>query len=122
MAEDASQYALEVVYRKGTERPAHVFRAMSELIEAFQQLDVDLAKSISAEIEAVVVLEEVEVGSIRAWLSTVLKSVDDSALKKLEWKEIVGTYLVRGKRRIVQFLDNTPTVVDQQQIASLERD
>lgn len=122
MAEDTSQYALEVDYRKGTERPAHVFRAMSELIEAFQQLDVDLAKSISAEIEAVVVLEEVEVGSIRAWLSTVLKSVDDSALKKLEWKEIVGTYLVRGKRRIVQFLDNTPTVVDQQQIASLERD
>jgi hypothetical protein len=122
MAEETSQYALEVDYKRGTERPAHVFRAMSELIEAFQQLDVDLAKSIAAEIEAVVVLEEVEVGSVRAWLSTILKSVDDSALKKLDWKGIVGTYLVKAKRRIVRFLDNTPTVVDQQQIAGLERD
>lgn len=115
-------YALEVDYVRGTERPAGVFRAMSELIEAFQQLDQDLARSISAEIEPIVLLQEVEAGSVRAWLSTVLKSVDDTSLKKLDWRGIVGAYLLLGKRRIVQFLDKNPTITTREQVHTLELD
>jgi len=115
-------YGIEVKFERGTDRPAAVFRALSELIETFQEIDQDLARSVTAEIEAVVVLQEVEAGSVRAWLSTVLKSIDDSALKKLDWKEIVGTYLLSAKRRFVAFLEKNQSVSDRAQVAVLERD
>lgn len=113
-------YAIEIAFERGTGQPASVFRALSELIEAFQQIDQDLAHSVTVEIEASVVLQEVESGSVRAWLSTVLKSVDDTALKKLDWKEIVGTYLLRAKRRLITFLDKNPTITTRAQVAELE--
>ena len=43
------------------------------------------------------VLEEIETGSIKIWLGNQLNRVDDDALKKLDWKPLVGKYLVRAK-------------------------
>src|SRR5713101_7842248 len=105
-----SDYAIEVQFQRGMEIPSNVFRAVSELIEVCQELDRDLARSIAASIEPVVVLEEIEAGSVRAWLSTVLKSVDDSSLSKGDWKGIVSSYLVAAKRKVLGFLDKNPTV------------
>lgn len=115
-----SEYAIELSYRKGSENPSHVFKAMSELIDSFQEIDENLAKSISVDIETKAILEEIEIGSLRARLSTILKSIDDAGLKKLEWKEIVGSYLVKGKKKIIEFLDKSPTNIDQKKITGLE--
>jgi len=120
--EAKGDYAIEIEFERGTERPAAVFRSLSDLIEAFQQFDTHLAHSVTAEIEAKVVLQEVEAGSVRAWLSTLLKSVDDTALKKLDWRQIVGTYLLRGKQRVVSFLDKSSKEVTKESIARLETD
>ncbi len=120
LIEPKGDYCIEVQFEKGTDRPARVFQAMSQLIESFQAVDGDLAKSVAANIEAVVVLQEVEAGSIRAWLATILNSVDDDALKNLDWKKWVGSYLLKGKRKVVEFLEGKDQIENQAQLRGLE--
>jgi len=115
-------YALEIGFEPATEDPGRIFRSMSGMISAFQRFDAHLAWSIAAEIEPVLVLETVEAGSLRTWLATVLRTIDDSSLKKLDWRGVVGTYLVRAKRRVVGFLDGKSELRSRADIEVLEGD
>jgi len=85
---------------------------MSDLIDALQDIDRSLIKSIDSSIEPVLLLEDVEIGSIRAWLSQRLKTVSDEGLGELEWKKVVGAYLVRGKYIFINFLDGKTEITD----------
>jgi len=85
---------------------------MSGLLEAFHQLDVALVKSVDSKIEPMVLLEDIETGSLKAWLSYVLKAVDDQALKELDWKPLIGQYLVKAKYVVVNFLDGKTAISD----------
>ena len=116
------QYLIEVHFKKRTARPERIFQTMSGLISSFQQIDVDLARSVSVQIDPIVILEDIEIGSLRAKLGTLLKSVDDEALKSMNWKSIVGNYLVQGKRRIVEFLDDKDRVESGEQVKRLGED
>jgi hypothetical protein len=111
---------IQIDYQAGTQDPGRVFRSMARLIEAFYQLDQDLAKAYSASIEPVVVLERVEAGSIRAVLRTILRQVDDEALRNLEWRPLVGQYLVRAKHRVLRWLDGRASIAERAQIAELQ--
>ena len=115
-------YCIQIDFEKGSENPSRIFRSMSDLIESFQEIDIDLGRSVATNIEPVLVLEEVEAGSIRAWLRTILRSVDDETLKTLDWKPIVGNYLVKGKKKILEFLGDKEEIKDQSQIHELEKD
>jgi hypothetical protein len=63
-------------------------------------------QSIDANIETVMVLEDIQVGSIKTWLRTALKSVDDDALKSLDWKQAVGAYLVKAKYAVIRWTED----------------
>ncbi len=119
---EKGDYFIQIDFKKGSPDPTRVFRSMSNLIETFQNIDMNLANSVSAQIEVVLLLEEVETGSIRTWLRTVLKSVDDSGLKEGDWKKIVGNYLVKGKRKILNFLKDKKTIDKSEQISELQSD
>ena len=72
------------------------------MIRALQGLDATLVGAIDTKIEPVMVLEEIESGSLIIWLRNILTAADDEALKKLDWKPAVGKYLVlytMGKQR-----------------------
>src|SRR3989442_1120166 len=99
-----ADFCLKIDYVRGSRNPARVFQAMSRLIEACDSIDHSLIKSIDAKIEPVLLLEDVETSSIKAWLRQVVESAEDDALKSGEWKKIVGTYLVKGKYYLIDFL------------------
>src|SRR5262249_46613160 len=54
----------------------------------------------------VMTLESLEAGSLKIWLRNALKSTEDEAIKQLEWKKIVGTFLVQAKYVTVEWLEN----------------
>lgn len=117
-----NEYLLRIDFKKGTENPERVFSAMSELIQAFREIDRSLSASISTEIDAKLILEDIEAGSIIAKIKSALESVDDDDLKQLDWKPIVGKYLVQGKRRFINFLEEKEKIKDKKQIEELRND
>lgn len=93
---------------------------MSELIEAFQAMDATLIESIDPRIEPVTVIEDIESGSIRAWLRYTLHSIDDTAIKDLNWKRAVGAYLVKGKYFVLDFMREHTEISSKEQVQQLE--
>jgi hypothetical protein len=51
------------------------------------------------------VLEDIEAGSIRVWLSTFLKKIDDDGLRQGEIKKAIGPALVEAKYAAIGYLD-----------------
>jgi hypothetical protein len=51
------------------------------------------------------VLEDIEAGSIRVWLSTILKKIDDKGLREGELKKAIGPALVDAKYAAIAYLD-----------------
>ena len=92
-----ADFAIYIDFVKGEGNAARVFQAADAMIRALQKLDHALCASIDTHIEPVLVLEEIQTGSIKIWLRDALKSADDQALKSLDWKPAVGKYLVRAK-------------------------
>ncbi|MFC1995200.1 hypothetical protein ACFLVK_02190 [Chloroflexota bacterium] len=117
-----TDYCLEVNFKKGTESPSRVFHAMHEIIDAFQVLDEHLVRSIDIKIEPVLLLEDIESGSVRTWIATNLRAIPDDAIYHLDWKRFVGYYLVRGKYTIINFLEGTTTITNIDQISPLRDD
>src|SRR5256885_1582142 len=103
---------IEIKYRPGAGDPARIFRSMARLIEATYRIELDLAGSLSIAIQPQLVLERVEANSIRAVLRRLLVQLDDDALRGLDWKPLIGQYLVRGKHHLLQWLNGRKRIKD----------
>lgn len=112
---------MEIDFERGADSPSRVFRAMTGLIEAFESIDRELARSIDVKIEPVLILEDIEAGSIRTWLRTVLEAIEDDALKNLDWKPLIGKYLVRGKYLLIDFTKDRTTVTDRRELQEVSQ-
>jgi hypothetical protein len=83
-----------------------VFDAASLLIDGFEALDGVVSSSVDTQIRTLMVLEEIEAGSLRVWLKNLLERVDDRDLREGEWKKIVGKALARGRMLALEFLND----------------
>ena len=93
---------------------------MVSLMEALSRFDRDLVKSVDVTIEPVLLLEDVEAGSIKSWVATVLQSTDDDALRSGDWKKIVGDYLVKGKYILLNKLQGVDTITQPSLIEDIQ--
>lgn len=115
-------FGIEIDFDRDSADPARIFRAMSGLIDSFQQLDRSLVGSIDVSIEPVLMLEDIESGSLKTWLREAILSADDQALKSGDWKKIVGHYLVRTKYIVLRFLEDKEKISNREEIALLQRE
>ncbi len=102
----STDFALIIDFKKGEGSPTRVFSAAKDLIEAFQLIDRFLVQSIDTNIKPLMILENVESGSLKIKLRNVLSAIDDKDLESLDWKKIIGKFLVRGKHKILDWLDD----------------
>lgn len=114
-------FFIEIDYEKNSESPSRVFRTMTELIETFEAFDKNLVQSIDPTIEPITLIEDIESGSLRAWLVSILKAFDEDALKTLDWKRQVGKYLVKAKYIAIEFLQDKTTIKNKEEIEQLEK-
>jgi|AntRauTorckE6833_2_1112554.scaffolds.fasta_scaffold00228_2 hypothetical protein len=115
-------FVLRVDFEKGSQDPSRVFSTMTSLIQTFQSIDSDLAKTIDSSISPVLLLEDVDSGSLKTYLRNILTSIDDNAIKDFDWKKLVGAYLYKAKYKILEFIDENPTIDERKQIESLQKD
>lgn len=107
---DRVAFAIKVDFVRGEGDPSRPFRTMVDLLQSLSRLDRDLVKSVDVSIEPLLLLEDVEAGSIKSWVASVLRSTDDTALQSGDWKKVVGEYLVKGKYTILERLDGVTTI------------
>lgn len=100
---DDADFAIYIDFKKGEGNPSRVFKAADEVIKALQRLDRALCISVDSSIQPLMVLEEIETGSLRIWLKNILTSTDDQALKDIDWKPAIGKYLVRAKYAYIKW-------------------
>lgn len=114
-----SHFCIDIDFKKDSEDPTRVFRALSELINNFQVFDKDILRSIDSNIEPVVLLEDIESGSVKTWLRYRIESIDDEVLKSGDWKKIAGHYLVKAKYMLIKFFEDKTEITDRAQIEDL---
>lgn len=103
---DPSVFSLTIEYDPLTESPGRLLRSTANFIDAFGNLDSAFAGAIDPSVETAIALLGIEQGSIRAWLASLVRSVDDEALRDLDWKKLIGAYLVRAKYRALEWLED----------------
>lgn len=101
-----ADFGFEIDFQRGVGPASRVFTATHEFIKACEKLDQELVKSIDSSIETILVLEDIQSGSIKTWLRNVLLATEDDALKTLDWKPLVGKYLVRAKYAVIRWIDD----------------
>lgn len=101
-----ADFAFYIDFKRGQGSASKVFAATHEFIVACEKLDRELLKSVDSNIETVMVLEDVEVASLKTWLRNALVAADDDALKDLDWKKQVGKYLVKAKYIVLTWIDD----------------
>ena len=116
----ATDFYIEIDYKKGSGSPSRVFRAMSDLIDALQDTDRSLIRTLDSKLNPVLLLEDVETGSIRSWLRQEIERVDDDAIKSGDYKKVIALYLVRCKYAIIRFLDKKTDLSDTGELEELE--
>ena len=98
-----ADFAIYIDFKKDVGKPQRIFQAADALIRALQKVDKSLCNTIDSKISPIMMLEEIEAGSLRIWLKNQLEVADDQALKELNWKPIVGSYLVKAKYAIINW-------------------
>lgn len=94
---------------------------MAMLIEALHATDRDFASVLGVEIRPTLILERVEAGSIRAILRTIINGLPDESLQHLDWKPLVGQYLVRAKQRMLAWLADNPSIRTREDLSGLQK-
>lgn len=102
-----ADFAIFIDFRKGVGDPQRVFKVAEGIISSFQRLDRALCTSIDNQIQPLLVLEEIESGSLKIWLKNILSAIDDQALKSLNWKPAVGKYLVKAKHIYIDWANKS---------------
>ena len=100
-----ADFSFRIVFKKGQGDPRRIFDAASELIDGFEQLDEAVAGSVDVKLQPLMVLEDIKAGSIRVFLSSLLKKIDDEGLRQGEIKKAIGPALVEAKYAAIGYLD-----------------
>lgn len=106
LEEPQSDIILKIDFNDGEGSAARPFQIEADLIRALEDLDATLLKSVDTSIRTTLIVEDLQKSSIKVFLRNVFKILDDDALKTLDWKPIVGQYLVKGKYAALKWLDD----------------
>lgn len=96
-------FELVVDFKKGSGDPSRVFKTMTGLIESVQSLDNHLSSSLSPNVKTTIVLQDIQVGSLKAKLKNVVEDLPDEALKQAEVRPIIGYFLLRAKHKVIDW-------------------
>ncbi len=122
MSQRHEEFAFEIVidFTPGEGDPSRVFKAMSGLIDSIQNLDRHLIGSIDSSLRPELVLEDIERGSLKAKFKTVVEGVPDEVLKDGEFKKVLGHFLLKGKKAILDWCADKTEISSRASVKELE--
>lgn len=120
MLKKNQDFSITIDFDKNSPNPSRVFKSMASIIETFEKLDSDLVRHIDNKIETIMLLEDIEKGSLRAFFENILKKLPDDAIKDLDWKKVIGHYLLKAKYIYLNKTEGSARITDGKDIDSIE--
>lgn len=117
---DPSDFAIEIDFVPNTEDPARVFRAMTGLIDACNRTDQQLIATFGTSVRSVLLLQNIEAGSVKTWLRSKVEAVEDDVLKSGDWRKALGLFLVKGKYKYLEYTAEHRTIESAKHIYNLQ--
>jgi len=117
-----ADFGLTIDFEKGKSDPIKVFEAMAMMLNSFRQIDQIALDQLGPNLEPLLVLEDVEAGSMTSWVRTTLKRMDDQAIKEFDPKQLIGAYVVKAKYKIIEYLDKKDERDGRQRLETLAED
>ncbi|MBV6473963.1 MAG: hypothetical protein JPMHGGIA_02261 [Saprospiraceae bacterium] len=114
------KFEIEIDFNKNTPNPSRIFKSMASIIEAFEELDKNLVNHIDSKIDTILVLEDIEKGSLKSVLRNIISGIPDDALKDLDIKKLIGHYLLKTKYIILKKLEDRVLLTDGNVIEEIE--
>ena len=118
--EQSKGFQLYIDFVKSDGDPSRVFHAMAKLIETFEQIDQHLVGMFGEGAATELVLDDLEAGSLRSWLRSILLAIPDEAISDLEIKKLIGHFLLKAKYKIVEWLVKNEKIESIEQVRELE--
>lgn len=115
-------FEVKIDFETGSEKASRVFKSMADMIDAINMIDKGLIGSFAIDIRSNLVLEDIQTGSLKACLRNILSAVDDDVLKELDWKKLIGSFLVKGKYRILKYLEDKKEISNISQVKEIENE
>jgi hypothetical protein len=122
MKPEQADFGVTVDFAKGESDPVKVFESITVLLDGFRKLDHITIGALDPDIQPIMVLEDIEASSITAWVANRLRQTDDQAIKDFDWKKQVGSFAVKAKYRVLEFLDQKVADNEHARLVSLRDD
>ncbi len=100
-----TEFSIYIDYVRGEGNPERVFQAMHDMIWAMRDIDAAICGALAKSIEPLLLLDEIESGSLRSFLRTVLKPLDDAALHDGELLKVIGRYILNCKYAVLEWAE-----------------
>lgn len=107
---DDAGFCITIDYKNYVNNPSALFKSVALIIDALKFADETLISSFSATVDHSFVLDRVEKGSIKVLLKHLLENIPDSALEELDVKKIIGHFLVLGKKKILEKMEEEEVI------------
>lgn len=114
-----ADFGFKIDFVKDTEDPSRIFRSFSLIIDFCQSTDSLLLKSLDVDIEPILLLEDIQQGSIIIWLKSSFEQIDQELIKKIS-PTALGRYLIKAKEEIISFLNQRSTLTNKSEISNLQ--
>src|SRR5690625_5654411 len=118
--EQDNAFEIKIDFAPGEGDPTRVFKAMSGLVDAISAFDSHMANSFDVLIDASLVLDSVDPGSIKAKFRDIIAGIPDEQVKEGDWRKVIGVYLIRAKYQLLKWLDGTTKISHRDDIRQLE--
>ncbi|MEQ8693976.1 MAG: hypothetical protein RIC85_01435 [Gammaproteobacteria bacterium] len=117
---ESDEFEIVIDFVPGEGDANRVFQAMSGLIEAFQSLDDHLLSTLDVALEAKLVLDAVEAGSLKARFRDLVAGIPDDALQDGNVKKIIGHFLLKSKYAVLRWLEDKTQIGSRDDVRVLE--
>lgn len=104
--DDSNKFEFVIDFVRGEGGASRVLLAANDFVRMCEKLDRELVKSVHTGIETEVVLDDIQSGSLKLLMRSVVRGVPDEAIRDLDWKKLVGSYLVVAKWKFLEWADD----------------
>lgn len=119
---DTDIFALTIDYSTYKGDPANLLQKIADVINSFKKTDEVLAKTFYNSISASYELINIEHGSIKLTIKQILENIPNEALAELDIKKLIGSFLVRGKHKIIKLINDNEKLDDIEKLDTLRED